>query len=189
MTKTHYETTLTGVKFEGDWNDVCNFTKDLENTLQDIDVNENSVKKLHNWRPRKNESTDDLKEKTAREASLGTEGKEKECDNPEGEIKKASRDIAEAGNKLMRLESPRLEMKNASKKVYRYMRYKSINSIRKAEKSIYKNVMLQLNPHYFDTRDFSLNLLVRNNGKCTLNINVTDKDIRDSLKMTLKEGS
>jgi len=74
--------------------------------------------------------------------------------------------------------NPSKDLKAALLEIEKVLGVESIRSMRKIEKTIYKKLMLKLNPYYFDTEDFSVNLEIERNGIYCLSINVTDESLR-----------
>ncbi len=67
--KPQIETTTSGFKYKGGWNEVCEFSRNLEEIIEDNVPDKDSIESYNNWRPRENENTEDMKKKTAEEAA------------------------------------------------------------------------------------------------------------------------
>lgn len=175
--------TNAGVKAKGTWNEICDFLGELQLSLKDY-LDEDSAQRLHNWRPRENEDTEELKEKTVEDASLDKKKVEEECGNKKEELKEGSKDIARSVKKAKKGKSKE-KLKNGAKKVAKAVGSESIEMLRDAEETVYEKIMLKLNPYYFDDDDFSINFKKERSGEYTINVNATDEELRKDLKRNL----
>jgi len=105
MNKQKPETTHSGIKIKGDWEDICGFARDLEEilkegyekeeTAEDID---DSIEDYNKWRPREEEDEKDISKKTAEEASMEEKDVEKDFKGTDEELKSASEKVKEGIN-------------------------------------------------------------------------------------------
>jgi len=105
MNKQKPETTHSGIKIEGDWEDICGFARDLEEilkesyekeeTLEDID---DSIEDYNKWRPREEEDEKDISKKTAEEASMEEKNVERDFKGTDEELKSAGEKVKESIN-------------------------------------------------------------------------------------------
>jgi len=105
MNKHKPETTHSGIKVEGDWEEICGFARDLEGILKESyqkedsteDIDE-SIEGYNKWRPREEEDENDIKERTAEEASMEEKNVEKEFKGTDEELKTAGKKVKEGIN-------------------------------------------------------------------------------------------
>ncbi len=171
--------TNSGLKFEGDWEEICDFSKDLENVMKKYLESRKEIDDFDDWRPQLEDSDDDMKEKTAEEAAIDEKNIEVNFEGTRKEINRAEEKMIDSIEDLKKGINPSKDLKEALMEIEKVLGVESIRSARKAEKTIYKKLMLKLNPYYFDTEDFSVNLERERNGIYCLRINVTDENLRE----------
>ncbi len=187
--------TLSGMKSEGDWDEVCDFARRLENILKTVSENQGkkaikeimgeyqlSIKRYHEWRPRENENETIISKRTATTASLKKQKVEKEFNGTTKELQIAGKKVKETIICRKNKEKSTEELKEASKCIYRILGAKSVGSIRKFEKLVYEKIMLRFNPYSFDTEHFSVNLQRINNGRYRLTVNVSNDMLRKKIR-------
>lgn len=183
--KSKLEMTNAGLKYEGSWEDICGFARNLETIIKKCVSNGDSIDKYNDWRPREDED-EDMTEKTAEKASMGRKQVEKDFNGTEKELQDAGKKLKNSVESVKNGNSPSKDIKDASKHISRVMGAKSVKSLRKMEKIIYKSIMLKFNPYYFDTEDFSVNL-EEEGQNYILTINVPDEERRRRIKNTVQE--
>ncbi len=105
MNKHKPETTHSGIKIEGDWEEICDFARDLEDILKESyekkdsaeDMDE-SIEEYNKWRPREEEDEEDISKKTAQEASMEEKNVEKDFKGTDEELKSAGKKVREGIN-------------------------------------------------------------------------------------------
>ncbi len=105
MNKQKPETTHSGIKIEGDWEDICGFARDLEGILKDSYEKEetsedidDSIEDYNKWRPREEEDENELSKRTAEEASMEEKNVEKDFKGTDEELKEAGEKVKESIN-------------------------------------------------------------------------------------------
>lgn len=194
MNKQKPETTHSGIKVEGNWEDICDFARDLEGILKESyerkDYAENmddSIENYKDWRPREEEDEEDITKKTAEEASMEEKDVENDFKGTDEELKSAGKKVKDSISRATdEKRSATAELKEASKCINRLVGCKSIKSLRKMEKAIYEQVMLKFNPYYFDTEYFSVNLEEKNDYYL-LTVNIPEEKLRENIKKGFKE--
>ncbi|MFW5902700.1 MAG: DUF5828 family protein [archaeon] len=185
--------TNTGLKITSNWEGICEFSKELEDALEDSRENDESVKGFNGWRPREDEERKDLKKRTAEKATFkkkkieeGFEGAKKELLKASDNLKRSLKGIS---NRKNCEESPGKELKNASKRVGKAVGAGSIRSIRIFEEFIFEKIMLKFTPYYFDTENLSINLEKKHERKYVLNINLIDEGAREDIQKRVKRDN
>ncbi len=182
------EITTAGIKYRGTWEEICKFAEYLSEIIKDYFDSLKDLSDYNNWKPEKEEDEEELSERTAEEASIEKTKMEKKFDGPKEELSDASSDILDSIEKVANGKDPRGKIKKACERIGRTMGAGSIKSIRELEKRIYEKMMLQLNPYYFDARDFSINLENGNDSDIyTMTLNIPDEKLRNNVQEEVKE--
>lgn len=175
------EETNSGLKKKGDIEDVADFARELEDYLKD-DVEDDSIEEFDEWRPREDDDKETIERKTVKSASIPETEPEKNSEGVKKDLNKAGKSAKEAGKKIGKGQNPEEEVKKTSKRFFRPLYSNSIKFIRGLEESIYSNLMVKMNPYFFDARDFSANLSEDRKGQYTMDVNVVDDNCRENLK-------
>jgi hypothetical protein len=179
--------TNSGVKKRGDWNEIAEFGEKVEEVVEDS-ADEDSVEKFSDWRPRKEESEEDVKEKTVDKAVLDEKKIEEESEGVK-DLKQASSKVSEAGKKAATRQNPEKELKGAGKDAAKPFYSGFARIFRKLENLIYSKVVLKLNPYYLDTQDFSADVRRRSKGKFEMDVSAPKEDMRKDLKEGFENDS
>ncbi len=172
--------TNAGFKYEGSWEEICEFSKDLENIISHCIHKSDSIQHYHHWRPREDDNEKDITDKTAEEAVIKKTKVEKEFDGTKEEIVEAEEKFKDSIKEVKNGHNPSKDLKEASKHMEKLVETKSIQSLRNMEEIIYKKLMLKFNPYYFDTEDFSVNIEDKKD-RYILTINISDENKRESM--------
>ena len=105
MNKQKPETTHSGIKIEGDWEDICGFARDLEEILKESYEKEETLEKIddsiedyNRWRPREEDDENELSKRTAERASMEEKNVEKDFKGTDEELKSAGEKVKESIN-------------------------------------------------------------------------------------------
>lgn len=174
------EKTNSGVKKEGDWKEIAEFGEEVEDVVRDS-AEESSVEKFNEWRPRVEESERDVKRKTVDEAVIPQKQMEKDSNGVE-DFREASGKAAEAGKKAAKRENPESELKDASKDAAKPFYSGIAKLFRKLENLVYSKIVLKLNPYYLDTEDFSADIRHKRKGEFEMDVSAPKEEMRKDLK-------
>jgi len=147
--------------------------------MKDYVESKKELDDFDDWRPHENDSNRDMKEKTAEEAAVGEQKIEEDFEGAKEELGKAEEKMKESVKDIKNGNDPSKDLKAALVELEKVLGVESLRSIRKIEKTIYKKLMLKMNPYYFDTEDFSVNLNVEKDDLYCLKINVSEDDLRE----------
>jgi len=187
------EESVSGFKCPGGWVDVVEhgerITKALEELAADHDVDEAALAEFDEWRPKSHERLDeDVNEKTAEQASV-EEGKgEQEGKEPEEDLQTAGEKLAESYENLDEPDEAVDKWGESIDYVARAADSASRKAIRKVEGTVYKNVMTQMSPYYFDNDLISANIQRVSRGdspEYVFEVNVNDDDLKTRVSNTL----
>jgi len=184
---TRVKETHNGVKKEGDWDEITEFAEDVKEAMEEVDVQDESIENFEEWRPRKEDEKEDVKEKTVKAATHPEKKIEEKSDGVKKDMEKASKNIAKAGEKVKKNENPNDELKDASKEVARPFFSKAAKTLRKFEEKIYSRLMLPLNDYYFDTGDVAVDVRDRSDGNYQMDVKVTEEDKREDIKEEMRD--
>ncbi|UPM42261.1 DUF5828 family protein [Halocatena salina] len=176
------EESVTGFIDRGTWGDIVEFGERITRALRDNDVSGSEFEEWDEWRPKSHERLDDdVNEKTARQASVDESAGEKAGQQPDDDIKTAGEKLTESYKKLDEDTDEAVDKWNESiDYVARAADSAGRKAIRAVEGAVYKNVMTQLAPYYFDNDIVSANLQQVADDRPTyrLEVNINDDDLR-----------
>ena len=176
---------ISGFKQRGDWGDVVEHGERITLALREAGVDGDAFHDFDDWRPKSHERIDeDVSEKTAAQASVG-EGEGEKAGKTPGE------DLQTAGEKLSesyeRVEADDTEgaverWGESITHVARAADSASRKAIRKVEDTVYRKVMTQVAPYYFDNELVSANVTQVNRSEpgeqFVFEVNVNDDELK-----------
>lgn len=180
------EETNSGVKKSGSWSKIADFSEKVEQALKGSAKDE-SVEKLSEWRPRREEAEGDIEEKTVDSAVIEENKLEEESNGVKEDLKEASKNAAEAGKKAAEKKNPEKEMAKASEEAARPFYSEIAKAFRGFEDFVYRNIVLRFNPYYLDTDDFSVDMKSKGGGEYEMDVKVPDEETREDLKQEFEE--
>ena len=178
------EESVAGFKERGSWAEIVEHGERITRALKDLaaegqDVPEDPLQDWDEWRPKVEERLDeDVSEKTAEQAAVA-EG--------EGERvgKEPNEDVQAAGEKLTEsyesLDEPDRAVEKAGESID-YMKRAADSASRRAlravEGTVYRTVMTQVSPYYFDNELVSANVRRAARDDYVFEVNVNDDDLK-----------
>jgi hypothetical protein len=182
------EESVSGFKQRGGWVDVVEHGERIVRALRDVveeadvAVDEAALAEFDEWRPKTDERlAEDVSEKTADQASVDAGRGEKEGKGPEEDLQTAGEKLAESYERLDEPDRAVDKWGESIDYVARAADSAGRKAIRTVEDAVYRNVMTQLAPYYFDNELISAN--IRKAGdegapKYILEVNVNDDDLK-----------
>ncbi|MFA9516429.1 DUF5828 family protein [Halopenitus sp. H-Gu1] len=188
------EESISGFKVRGDWGKMVEHGEKITQALREAEVNNDAFHEWDEWRPRSHERIEeDISEKTARQASV-SEGEGEKAGKTAGE------DIQTAGEKLSESYEKVEEGENEAaldrwgesiEHVARAADSAGRKALRKVEDTVYRNVMTQLAPYYFDNELISANIQQVGRGDAdeefVFEVNVNDDELKSDVSEILSE--
>jgi hypothetical protein len=180
------EESVSGFKRRGTWVEIVEhgerITRALEELAEEHDVDEAALAEFDEWRPKAHERlSEDVNEKTAEQASV-SEGKgEKEGKDPDEDLQTAGEKLAESYENLDEPDEAVDKWGESIDYVARAADSAGRKAIRKVEDTVYRNVMTQMSPYYFDNELISANIQRVNRSddpEYVFEINVNDDDLK-----------
>ena len=184
------EESVTGFIDQGPWGDVVELGERITQALRDCDVEGDSFEEWNEWRPKSHERLDeDVNEKTAQQASVNESEGEKAGKQPDDDIKTAGEKLTESYEKLDEDTNEAVDSWNESiDYVTRAADSAGRKAIRAVEDAVYKNVMTQLAPYYFDNEIISANLQrIDDDPTYRFEVNINDDDLKIHVSNTLAD--
>ncbi len=199
------EESISGFKVRGDWGAVVEHGERITQALRDVDVADpdsdvgkqfaSAFEEWEEWRPKAHETLEaDVNEKTADQASVEEGRGEQAGKGPDEDIKTAGEKLSES---YERLEGDDAEAavdnwKESIDYVARAADSAGRKALRRVEDTVYKNVMTQLAPYYFDNELVSANIQQSARGKengeqFVFEVNVNDDALKAEVSDRLAE--
>jgi len=182
------EESVSGFKRRGNWVNVVEHGECITRAFRDmatdgdIDFDEDALDEFDDWRPKSHERLDeDVNEKTAKQARV-EEGKgEKKGKDPDEDLQTAGEKLAESYENLDEPDEAVGKWGESIDYVARAADSAGRKAVRKVEDAVYRNVMTQMSPYYFDNGLISANLQRVGRGEkpeYIFEVNVNDDDLK-----------
>ncbi len=187
---TDYEESISGFKLEGDWCDIVEHGERLAFALEEVNADDELLDEYNDWRPKVSENiNEDVNKKTAEQAMMSENKREKEADKPQEDMQVAGEKIVESYLELNEPDEAFRQWVESLGYAARAFETTTRKSIRRMEKVVYENVMTLLAPYYFDNELVSANLnrVGRNPNKYVLEVNVNDDKLKTEVSGKLEE--
>ncbi|AKU08941.1 MULTISPECIES: DUF5828 family protein [Haloferax] len=188
------EESISGFKRRGTWDEVVEHGERITRALRDADVDGAAFDDWDEWRPKSHERLgEDVNEKTAQQASVGEGEGEKAGKTPNDDLKTAGEKLSrsyervEEGDNEGAVES----WQDSINYVARAADSAGRKALRKVEDTVYRNVMTQLAPYYFDNELVSANIQQVGRGtgdeRFVFEVNVNDDELKSMVSETLRD--
>jgi O6-methylguanine-DNA--protein-cysteine methyltransferase len=181
------EESVSGFKTRGEWVEVVEHGERIVRALRDLAeddvdaVDEDALEEFEEWRPKSHERLDeDVSEKTAEQASVSEGEGEKAGQEPDEDLQKAGEKLTESYENLEEVDEAVDKWGESLDYVARAADSASRKAIRAVEGAVYKNVMTQIAPYYFDNELVSANLrrAGREDPEYVFEVNINDDDLK-----------
>ncbi|MFW5938958.1 MAG: DUF5828 family protein [Halolamina sp.] len=187
------EESIAGFKQRGSWGDVVEHGERITRALRDAGVEGDAFEAWDEWRPKAHETLEeDVEEKTAEQASIQEGPGEREGKGPEEDIKSAGEKLTESYEKVEEGDNDGAieRWQDSINYATRAADSAGRKAIRTVEDTVYRKVMTQLAPYYFDNELVSANIQQSSRGEETVfvfEVNVNDDDLKDAVSERLAE--
>jgi hypothetical protein len=189
------EFSISGFKRTGSWSEIVAFGELISQLLKEEGVDGKVFEEWEHWRPKVHEALgDEVNKKTADQTSI-THGP------GEGKGLTGTGDIVRAGRKL--IDSPKdaaqRDMDKAGEDVRKSAGYisRALDTIsrkviRKIEEPVYRYLMTQISPLYFDNAIIAANLGRKSSLRSdryifVFEVGITDDELREEIEARLRE--
>ena len=186
---------ISGFSVHGAWGDVVEHGERITSALREVDADgpyREAYEAWDDWRPKTHERlSSDVNEKTAAQASVGEGEGERAGKDADEDLQTAGERLSESYEKLGDDDTEgAVEKWNESiGHVARAADTAGRKALRKVENTVYKNVMTQVAPYYFDNDLISANIQrVRGEEDAfEFEVRVNDDDLREAVGDVLRE--
>ncbi len=181
------EESVSGFKTRGGWVDVVEHGERITRALKDIfdegeaDADRDALAEFDEWRPKSHERLDeDVNEKTAEQASVGEGKGEQAGKDPDEDLQTAGEKLSESYENLDEPDEAIDKWSESVDYVTRAADSASRKALRRVEDAVYRNVMTQIAPYYFDNELVSANLqrISGEDPEYVFEVNVNDDDLK-----------
>jgi len=187
------EESIAGFKQRGSWGDIVEHGERISRALRDVGVDGEAFEEWDEWRPKAHETLgEDVEEKTAEQASIKEGPGEREGKGPEDDIKSAGEKLTESYEKVEEGDNGGAieRWQDSIDYATRAADSAGRKAIRTVEDTVYRKVMTQLAPYYFDNELISANVQRSSRDDETefvFEVNVNDDDLKDDVSERLAQ--
>ncbi|TKX78922.1 hypothetical protein EXE53_18630 [Halorubrum sp. SD626R] len=185
---------ISGFKIRGDWGDVVEHGERIALALRETGVDGDAYHDFDDWRPKSHERIDeDVSEKTAEQASVSEGEGERAGKTPGEDLQTAGEKLTESYEKVGEndTESAVERWGESIGHVARAADSASRKALRKVEDTVYRKVMTQMAPYYFDNELVSANVQEVGRGEAgetfVFEVNINDDDLKAEVSDVLAE--
>ncbi|KAB1197770.1 MULTISPECIES: DUF5828 family protein [Haloferax] len=187
------EESISGFKRRGSWGEVVEHGERITRALREADVEGRPFDDWNEWRPKSHERLgEDVNQKTAKQASVGEGEGEKKGKAPNEDLKTAGKKLSRSYEKVEEGDDEGAveSWQDSINYVARAADSAGRKALRKVEDTVYRKVMTQLAPYYFDNELISANIqqVGRGSGdeQFVFEVNVNDDDLKAQVSETLR---
>ena len=188
------EESISGFKCRGSWGEVVEHGERITRALREAGIEGRAFDDWDEWRPKSHERLgEDVNQKTAKQASVGEGEGEKEGKAPNEDLKTAGEKLSRSYEKMEEGddEGAVASWQDSINYVARAADSASRKALRKVEDTVYRKVMTQLAPYYFDNELVSANIqqVGRGSGdeQFVFEVNVNDDDLKAEVSEMLRD--
>ncbi|PSP92672.1 hypothetical protein BRC91_12580 [Halobacteriales archaeon QS_4_62_28] len=193
------EESISGFKRRGGWVDIVEHGERIVQALRelgdddDVDesVDDEALEEFDEWRPKSHERLDDdVNEKTAEQAHVDEGKGEQAGEDPDDDLRTAGEKLADSYENIDEPDEAVESWGESLDYVARAADSASRKALRAVEDTVYKNVMTQIAPYYFDNGLVSANVQ-RVSGddqpEYIFEININDDDLKERVSNRLAD--
>ena len=187
------EESVSGFRIRGSWVDIVEHGERITRALKDLgeegfDVGEAALEEWDEWRPKADERLrEDVSEKTAEQASISEGEGEQAGKAPDEDLRTAGEKLADSYESLETPKKAVDEWRASINYVARAADSATRKAVRKVEGGVYRNVMTQMSPYYFDNELISANLRRAEVDDYVFEVNINDDDLKIRASNTLAD--
>jgi len=186
------EESIAGFKQRGSWGKIVEHGERITRALRDAGVESQAFEEWNEWRPKSHERLgEDIEEKTAEQASIGEGPGEEKGKEPEEDIRSAGEKLSESYEKVGEGDNGGAieRWQDSISYATRAADSAGRKAIRTVEDTVYRKVMTQLAPYYFDNELVSANVQRSSRGdheEFTFEVNINDDELKDEVSERLE---
>lgn len=177
------EESISGFKTRGDWGTVVEHGERITRALREEGVSSEAFTDWNEWRPKSHERLgDEVEQKTAQQASVAKGKGEKAGKGPTEDLKTAGEKLSNGGSE---------GLQDSLDHVVRAADSAGRQAVRSVEDTVYRRVMTQLAPYYFDNELISANIQ-KTTGSTegptyVFEVDVNDDELKQAVSQRLAE--
>jgi len=181
------EESVSGFKYRGTWTEIVEHGERITRALREAeaDVDGEAFEEWNEWRPKSHERLgEDVNEKTAEQASVGEGEGEKAGKEPDEDLRTAGEKLSESYERVEEGDNEGAveRWQDSINYVARAADSAGRKALRAVEDTVYRKVMTQLAPYYFDNELVSANVQKTARGgdedQFIFEVNVNDDDLK-----------
>ena len=188
------EESVSGFKRRGSWADIVEHGERITRALRECSATNEDFEEWEEWRPKAHERMDtDVSVKTADQASVSEGEGERAGKSPDEDLKTAGERLSESYVELGADDTDAALDKwhDSVEYVARAADSAGRKMLRRVENTVYRKVMTQLAPYYFDNELVSANVQrvsrSRNGETFIFEVNINDDALKESVSEKLAE--
>ncbi|MFB6173990.1 MAG: DUF5828 family protein [Halobacteriales archaeon] len=186
------EERVSGFRAAGDWGAIVELGERITTALRETGAEGEALEEWEDWRPKADELLDlDVREKTAAHAAVEEGEGEQAGESPNDDIQTAGERLAESYESLEDADTERAVEKwqDSVNHVARAADSAGRKALRSVEGAVYKRVMTQLAPYYFDNELVSANVTRTRDEEApfSLEVNINDDEFKQAVAERLEE--
>lgn len=189
---------LSGIRIEGTWEEVVEFGQRISDALEaagvEASTGEDDLAACYEaweaWRPRPDDVEDEVRARTAEEASVGESEGEAEGVGVREDLADAGRKLDEATDHLAEkgVEGAAESVGESAERAARAADQAWRRALRPIEEKLYEHVMTRISPYYFDNALVSANLERVGEDAFVFEVKLKDPELRDAVEAHLGVG-
>ena len=179
------EESVSGFKCRGMWADIVEHGERITRALREAGADGEAFEEWDEWRPKSHERLgEDVNEKTAEQASVGEGEGEKAGKEPDEDLRTAGEKLSESYERVEEGDNEGAveRWQDSINYVARAADSAGRKAIRAVEDTVYRKVMTQLAPYYFDNELVSANIQKTARGgdedQFIFEVNVNDDEVK-----------
>ena len=182
---------VSGFVVTGDWGEIVEHGERVTRALRDAGVDGEAYEQWDSWRPKSHELLgQEMREKTAQHASVGEGAGERAGKTAGDDLQSAGEELAESYRKLESddAEGAVEKWQDSIGYVARAADSASRKALRSVEDTVYKRLMTQVAPYYFDNELVSANVRSQRGHEdpFALEVNVNDDEVKAAVAERLE---
>jgi hypothetical protein len=187
------EESIAGFKQRGSWGDIVEHGERITRALREAGVESEAFEQWNEWRPKSHERLgEDIEAKTAAQASIGEGPGEEKGKGPEEDIRSAGEKLSESYEKVEEGDNPGAieRWQDSISYATRAADSAGRKAIRTVEDTVYRKVMTQLAPYYFDNELVSANVQRSSRGdqeEFVFEVNINDDELKSEVSERLAQ--
>jgi hypothetical protein len=188
------EESVSGFKCRGTWADIVEHGERITRALREAGADGEAFEEWNEWRPKSHERLgEDVNEKTAEQASVAEGEGEKAGKEPDEDLRTAGEKLSESYERVEEGDNEGAveRWQDSINYVARAADSAGRKALRAVEDTVYRKVMTQLAPYYFDNELVSANVQKTTRGGdeegFIFEVNVNDDDLKSSVSERLTD--